>query len=60
MPRLELLLLLSHINGSNVMAKKKSGRSKGGVNLSEQIRVAWDADRSAKPAAIERDIEGLL
>lgn len=40
------------------MAKKKSGRSKGGVNLSEQIRTAWDADRSAKPAAIVEQLKG--
>ena len=40
------------------MAKKKRGRSKGGVNLSEQIRTTWDADRSAKPAAIVEALKG--
>ena len=40
------------------MAKKKRGGSKGGVNLSEQIRTAWDADRSAKPAAIVEQLKG--
>lgn len=40
------------------MAKKKRGRSKDGINLSEQIRAAWDADRSAKPAAIVEALKG--
>lgn len=37
------------------MAKRK-GRSSSGVNVSEQIRTAWDADRSAKPAAIAEQL----
>jgi hypothetical protein len=40
------------------VAKKKRGRTNGGVNLSEQIRTAWDADRSAKPAAIVETLKG--
>jgi hypothetical protein len=34
------------------VAKKKRAPKNGGVNLSAEIRAAWDADRSAKPAAI--------
>lgn len=38
------------------MAKKRA-TSKGGVNVSEQIRAAWDADRSAKPTAIAAQLK---
>jgi hypothetical protein len=38
-----------HKSGNpNIMAKKKAN----GVNVSEAIRNAWDADQSQKPAAV--------
>jgi hypothetical protein len=37
--------------------KKKRGPKNGGVNLSAEIRAAWDADRSAKPAAIVKALK---
>ena len=37
---------------------KKHGRKNGGLNLSAEIRAAWDADRSAKPAVIVEALKG--